>query len=37
MLHPNIGGSTMGYVTGLLQGNIVPFKFLPLREYILDK
>ncbi|KAJ5519068.1 3-beta hydroxysteroid dehydrogenase/isomerase [Penicillium expansum] len=34
VLHPNIGGSTMGYVTGMLQGNTVPFKFLPLPWYV---
>jgi len=27
----------MGYVVGLLHGNTVPFKFLPLREYLLPK
>lgn len=27
----------MGYVTSLLQGNTLPFKFLPLREYSSNK
>ncbi|KUL81845.1 hypothetical protein ZTR_09747 [Talaromyces verruculosus] len=34
VLHPKIGGSTMGYVTGLLQGNTLPFKFLPLPWFV---
>ncbi|KAJ5388985.1 3-beta hydroxysteroid dehydrogenase/isomerase [Penicillium cataractarum] len=34
VLHPEIGGSTMGYVTRLLQGNTQPFKFLPLPWFV---
>lgn len=34
VLHSKIGGSTMGYVTSLLQGNTLPFKFLPLPWHV---
>ncbi|KAJ6179786.1 hypothetical protein N7519_010247 [Penicillium mononematosum] len=34
ILHPNIGGSTMGYVSGLLKGDTTPFKFLPLPWFV---
>ncbi|KAJ5143328.1 uncharacterized protein N7515_002115 [Penicillium bovifimosum] len=34
VLHPNIGGSTMGYVSGFLKGNTTPFKFLPLPWFV---
>ncbi|CDM27381.1 hypothetical protein DTO013E5_8495 [Penicillium roqueforti] len=34
ILHPNIGGSTMGYVSGLLRGDTTPFKFLPLPWFV---
>ncbi|CAG8890481.1 unnamed protein product [Penicillium egyptiacum] len=34
ILHPNIGGSTMGYVSGLLNGDTTPFKFLPLPWFV---
>ncbi|KAJ5952970.1 uncharacterized protein N7479_011383 [Penicillium vulpinum] len=34
ILHPNIAGSTMGYVSGLLKGDTTPFKFLPLPWFV---